>query len=981
MAQLNEALLETKDSGLWLVNFFNGKLLSAEDLSREQQARELLDRRLGQAVGEGVVRGLEVQIADAAKLRLNVLAGLAINRRGRPLYLEADTRLDLTLPPAQPGPVTSFKECDPRPTLGSSLDPGAYLLTLYPAEEGKERAEVSGLGNAVAPCHVRFMAQGVQFRLIPLATALSGYGNPPGNPKLQNWLAYRCFGLGEAEYPANRLLNLTFSTALPAEDGPDYGLLKKLRPKDLTDCDVPLAVLHIAQGQGLRFVDLWAVRRKPHRRLSARWQPLLGERRQAEGEAIFYQFQDQVAAMLSPNKDLGQTVASSLFEYLPPVGLLPVGGNRFQAHQFFKEGPSADDGLEPAQIRQAVQQALALEPVEVKSWIEKKFPLIRLFALRGISQYILFVRDDRLIATQIPSDPPTSVEPGRFLIGLVDEESQPLDPKAVKRVWATDKAGKQYLAQPLQVSLDDFDLGSVVVLGNRSKKTAQKASTGGGKIPHEFTVYLIEEVPPGTYYLKAQASGYRIASETASLSANQQVEAVLRLYAKDPAHKPGGSVHLTPGHELVDPKGHLYGRISFPDKYPIVDREKEFPWKDPGYVDPPPDERETIEDLLQDQLERDPEAPFTARVDKLAFQPDYDPGTVSEDPYAYVLTEDGSALATLLTPSEQALPGAVSTSASGVPELSSGSYASVLSQSGLGQMDVFAGAWAGLVAETLGVSPAMAKSLIQDVGTAATQAKNDKTYYAGLDKAGAQKLKDKGFDSDVKLANASVREVQAALGEGYSSGFAARIVEQARSLVSASAWSLSEAANQVRLGLSDEQLGEAARMGLDSLGALERALETDAAGLRQKLGLSEVSLTRLGERVSSQLQTARVASSGETPLTALPSLDHNLAATLVEAGITGASTLAETPAKDLALTLGISQAVAEAIVKEAITATLTRKGGLSQSEAARLVKTTGATRLSDLADVAKVKTGRLSADKAATIRAIGELAGRGWIGG
>ncbi len=48
------------DGGIRSINFFNGRLLSARDLTREQSANREADRRLGQAIGEGIAYGLEV---------------------------------------------------------------------------------------------------------------------------------------------------------------------------------------------------------------------------------------------------------------------------------------------------------------------------------------------------------------------------------------------------------------------------------------------------------------------------------------------------------------------------------------------------------------------------------------------------------------------------------------------------------------------------------------------------------------------------------------------------------------------------------------------------------------------------------------------------------------------------------------------------------------------------------------------------------
>ncbi|MFN7277616.1 MAG: hypothetical protein ACK5VP_07465, partial [Betaproteobacteria bacterium] len=55
---LQEAVL---DGGIRSVNFFNGRLLTGKDLSREQDARRQSDRRIAQANGHGIAWGLEVE--------------------------------------------------------------------------------------------------------------------------------------------------------------------------------------------------------------------------------------------------------------------------------------------------------------------------------------------------------------------------------------------------------------------------------------------------------------------------------------------------------------------------------------------------------------------------------------------------------------------------------------------------------------------------------------------------------------------------------------------------------------------------------------------------------------------------------------------------------------------------------------------------------------------------------------------------------
>ncbi len=48
------------DGGIRSTNFFNGRLLSREDLQREQDAERAVHERLGRALGTGIAYGLEV---------------------------------------------------------------------------------------------------------------------------------------------------------------------------------------------------------------------------------------------------------------------------------------------------------------------------------------------------------------------------------------------------------------------------------------------------------------------------------------------------------------------------------------------------------------------------------------------------------------------------------------------------------------------------------------------------------------------------------------------------------------------------------------------------------------------------------------------------------------------------------------------------------------------------------------------------------
>ena len=93
---LAEAIL---DDGIRSVNFFNGRLLSGEDLSQEQEANSEERKRLGKAIGDGIVTGLEVSpsttAANTGTPVVTIQPGLAINRLGQTLALTKSVDVSL----------------------------------------------------------------------------------------------------------------------------------------------------------------------------------------------------------------------------------------------------------------------------------------------------------------------------------------------------------------------------------------------------------------------------------------------------------------------------------------------------------------------------------------------------------------------------------------------------------------------------------------------------------------------------------------------------------------------------------------------------------------------------------------------------------------------------------------------------------------------------------------------------------------------
>lgn len=132
-------------------SFFDGQLLTAEDLRREQvyqdQRRQLLNLA---TVGAGVVTGLEVS-ADPDGTGITVSPGLAIDGLGREIILPADTRVPWPTPdgaaPRRWGAVIELAEqpADPVPTtdgpVSSRVSEGA-TITVVTEEPAPDDARV-----------------------------------------------------------------------------------------------------------------------------------------------------------------------------------------------------------------------------------------------------------------------------------------------------------------------------------------------------------------------------------------------------------------------------------------------------------------------------------------------------------------------------------------------------------------------------------------------------------------------------------------------------------------------------------------------------------------------------------------------------------------------------------------------------------------------------------------------------------------------
>jgi hypothetical protein len=393
---LAEAIL---DGGIRSVNFFNGRLLSGEDLSQEQEANSDERKRLGQAIGDGIVTGLEVARSTTAGNSgapvVTVQPGLAINRMGQTLALTKS--VDMSLVSSSAGATTStqslFATCTPPQSGPYIAGAGVYLLTIAPATGSEGRAPVSGLGNVSAFCNTRYNIEGVQFHLLQVNVAQSELQD---SNHLRNRLAYACFGTSDA------LVQTFLQNPLGSSMQQGYGLLDMMRQGSssaaacLSDEDVPLALLYWTVDAGIAFIDLWSVRRRVTRpSADIRWPLFISDRRLSEAEAMFLQFQEQIAQITSPatsRTQLTQIGVLDYFRYLPAVGIIPFANSRlsrgFDYLRFFQGIPYRDPVfIEGAKVEHLIRDSLSYQPVKLNSDPDKQ-EMIWLYLVRENMQAI-----------------------------------------------------------------------------------------------------------------------------------------------------------------------------------------------------------------------------------------------------------------------------------------------------------------------------------------------------------------------------------------------------------------------------------------------------------------------------------------------------------------------------------------------------------------------------------------------------------------
>lgn len=326
-------------SALSAVSFFNGRLLTAETLRRQGESQQARERHALQSVGWGVARGLEVSLVPPEQgqvaRKLRVTQGLGVSPVGDMVVSNDDIELNIA-PTAEETGATPTREtkaftgCGAVPYIAPSA--GFYLLALRPHAEARGRAPRSGLAldGRVVGCDRDFWKLGLIARLVPV---------DPGEMALDDAESALWSELARASYEAkepedeSRVRNLfahfCFRTAHHRRRLRDP--LAELQPPPVArlvraqgNCDLPVATFRWLDGQGVKSLDQWTVRRPLHGSGDPAAASL--HARRVEAEALRQQFQNHFFDLMDskPEAQRPGIEARRFFRYLPSAGVLRV---------------------------------------------------------------------------------------------------------------------------------------------------------------------------------------------------------------------------------------------------------------------------------------------------------------------------------------------------------------------------------------------------------------------------------------------------------------------------------------------------------------------------------------------------------------------------------------------------------------------------------------------------------------------------------
>ncbi len=371
------------DPRLTRSHYFDNRLLTAEDLNRDQIYLDGRLREVGRALGHGIMRGLETTL-DTLNGEIEVKPGIGVSSAGRVLELFQTLTLDLN----DKAKISELNKGKYR-RFNRSL----YAIIIKYAEMGTDIAEVfpTDLGDK-KDIQYDVVSEGVQLAMVPLSFPLVQ----------QNPLHIRAY-LTQQFYNDN-----TAAGAIP-DDAVALGIVAIYNDQpQWLDAELLRQPLRADEGEGDKQADLY-------RRYQNLFNDVMGERRSGSLTGDF--------------------AASDYFRWLPPVGSLPkesidpVTGRQ----GYFPENYNVSIApVRKSELQLIIKESMVLPPLNIQ--LKEPMDVVVLTPLNNADYGNLAARLER------PANPSTGKPAGMDLLKLRLYPKRPvhnldLDQNTWQAIW------------------------------------------------------------------------------------------------------------------------------------------------------------------------------------------------------------------------------------------------------------------------------------------------------------------------------------------------------------------------------------------------------------------------------------------------------------------------------------------------------------------------------------------------------------------